>query len=342
MIRSGTGTNLAYARLGLRFALLAVCALSPLSASAQPSAADRTQAEALFNEGKKLFKEGKTAEACRKFEGSYRIDPTGGTVLNLAACHDKEGKIASAWGEYKEALAAAKKANRKDREKLARDRIDALEPRLPYVVVIPDKSDTKGLAVGIDEDAVTPEAWGAQLPIDPGAHTAKATAPGYEAWEGPFEATEGKKITVRIPPLKAAPIPRATASAGATAAPLAPVPKYPWMRPSGIAIGTVGVAAIVAGAVFGARALDLGDKVKKECDAGGGCSDIGLAAVQDGRTSATASDVLLGAGAGFAALGAVFFIVGGATQPASSGAARLAPVAHVSQSGATFGLEGAW
>src|SRR5262249_6120128 len=126
MIRSEIGTKSARARAGLRVVALAALVLLPMGASAQPSAAERAQAEALFNDGKKLLKEGKTAEACRKFEGSYHIDPTPGTVLNLATCHEKEGRIASAWGEFKEALAAAKKANRKDREKLARDRIDAL------------------------------------------------------------------------------------------------------------------------------------------------------------------------------------------------------------------------
>src|SRR6185369_2523943 len=116
----------------------------PVAAHAQPSGANRPQAEVLFNEGKKLQKEGKIPEACRKFEASYRLDPAGGTVLNLGLCHDKEGKLASAWGELKEALAAAKKANRKDREKIARERIDAIEPRLPYVIVIPDKPETEG------------------------------------------------------------------------------------------------------------------------------------------------------------------------------------------------------
>ena len=53
--------------------MLAVIGLAPVAASAQPSPADRLQAEVLFNDGKKLLKDGQIAEACRKFEGSYRI-----------------------------------------------------------------------------------------------------------------------------------------------------------------------------------------------------------------------------------------------------------------------------
>ncbi len=321
-----------------------------MAAHAQPSAADRRQAEALFGEAKKLLQAGQVAEACRKFEGSYKIDPAGGTVLNLALCHEKEGKIATAWAELKEALAAAKKANRKDREKIARERIDAIEPRLPYVMVIPEQPDTKDLAVTVDDGPITREAFGAQIPIDPGKHTVKAAAPGREPWESPFDVAEGKKVTVRVPALGiSAPVVTATATASASEGP--PPLRYPWMRPSGIAVASVGVAAVVVGAVFGGRALSLGGDAKKECP-GGACSEAGLSAVNDGRTSATAADILLGAGAGFAVAGAVLFIVGGATEPAKAGAGdaarrggpswRLTPLTHVSTSGATFGVEGAW
>ncbi len=367
MIRSVTGCK------PLAPALLAAALLSPLAAHAQqPSAADRTQAEALFNEGKKLQKEGKIAEACRKFEGSYRIDPAGGTVLNLGLCHEKEGKIATAWGELKEALASAKKANRKDREKIARERIEAIEPRLPFMVVIADKP-IEGLAVTVDGGTIAAEALGAQLPIDPGSHTVKATAPKHDAWEGPFEAVEGKKITVRIPSLAEAIVVAPTASADASAAPLVMVPKYPWMRPSGIAIASVGVATLVVGAVFGATALTASSKAKSECDAGLACTPAGFDAVQSGRTSATVADILLGVGGGFTALGVVFVLAGGATAPATPvvGAARdvrppgprgaatrvesgeraapqraagprILPLARVSTSGGMLGLEGAW
>jgi hypothetical protein len=353
MIRSGIGCSArgeagsrSRGSLG-RAALLATLAIAPIAAHAAPSGPERAQAEVLFNEGKKLQKEGKIPEACRKFEASYRIDPAGGTALNLGLCHETEGKLATAWGELKEALAIAKKANRKDREKIARGRIDAIEPKLPYVIVIPDKPDTQGLAVTIDDGSIEREAWGAQLPMDPGEHRVKATAPKHDTWESTITIEVGKKLTVRVPALAEEappPVETATAVATVTAAPVVMVPKYPWMRPSGIAFGSVGLVAVVVGAAFGANALSLGNTAKTECDKGFACTDAGFTAVQNGRTSATAADILLGAGAGFAALGTIFFVVGGATQPSAPGAgsARLSPVARVSPSGATFGVEGAW
>ena len=39
-----------------------------------------------------------------------------GTLLNLAVCNEKIGKIASAWGEFRDSIAEARKQNRPDRE----------------------------------------------------------------------------------------------------------------------------------------------------------------------------------------------------------------------------------
>src|SRR5262245_30710139 len=108
---------------------LAVCAGGG-SALAQPSADTRAAAAALFEDGRRLMGEGKFAEACPKLEESQRMDPGMGTLYNLATCWEQTNRTASAWVGYRDVAAAALAAGQSDREKVARGKAAALEPRL--------------------------------------------------------------------------------------------------------------------------------------------------------------------------------------------------------------------
>src|SRR5437868_2773215 len=84
--------------------------------AASPTADDKALATILFRDGRTLLAAGKVLEACLKFEESQRLDPAGGTILNLALCHEREGRLARAWSEFKEAEAVARGDGRSDRE----------------------------------------------------------------------------------------------------------------------------------------------------------------------------------------------------------------------------------
>src|SRR6478609_11120287 len=107
---------------------LASVGLVPRAARAQ--AADTVTAEALFEQGKQLLRAGNVAAACPKLAESQRIDPSTGTLLALAMCHEAEGKLASAWAEFVTVEARAGTDGRHDREQAARERARALKPRL--------------------------------------------------------------------------------------------------------------------------------------------------------------------------------------------------------------------
>src|SRR5262245_60063855 len=109
-------------------ASMGMCAvLACWTAQADPTEAERAQATSLFKEAKALMDEQRYAEACRKFEDSQRLDPGGGTLLNLAVCHEQVGRAATALAEFKQALETAKRDGRDRRVQLAEEHIAALE-----------------------------------------------------------------------------------------------------------------------------------------------------------------------------------------------------------------------
>src|SRR5262245_20033030 len=114
--------------------LVAVALASLALGLAAPAAAQDDPAK-LQEEAKKLLAEGKTSEACDKLEQSTKLAQKSDTMLELAQCHEKENKTATAVAEYKEAATLAHKEKRYDREKTAKMRILMLEPKLPKLIV---------------------------------------------------------------------------------------------------------------------------------------------------------------------------------------------------------------
>src|SRR6187399_1063297 len=77
------------------------------AARAQQQPASGTIAEVLFRDGQQLLAAGRISEACVKFRASQTAEPALGTLLNLAVCHEKEGRTATAWLEYAETASLA-------------------------------------------------------------------------------------------------------------------------------------------------------------------------------------------------------------------------------------------
>lgn len=172
--------------------------------------AQKAEADAAFQRGRTLMSQSKFAEACAAFELSMRLDPLNGTLYNLGLCHEKQGKLASAWTELKEL--AANDTNKK-RAGDAAQRVAALAPRLtrmrlvlaeadPAVVVLRDNIDVTALV-------------GQTSPVDPGRYTFEARTPGKAPVTVAFEiAGEGQTIDVVIPAASATSDPIATAVPG--------------------------------------------------------------------------------------------------------------------------------
>ena len=96
---------------------------------------DQMLAQSLFDEGRQLMAQKRYAEACPKLAESQRLDPGGGTLTNLAICHENEGKTGTAYLEFMAASSQASKDGRADREAIAKEHLGRLGPRVPKLKV---------------------------------------------------------------------------------------------------------------------------------------------------------------------------------------------------------------
>ncbi|MBI4701291.1 MAG: hypothetical protein HY744_09050 [Deltaproteobacteria bacterium] len=294
---------------------LACMALSAPASAVTPE--ERALAEGLFREGKRLLAEGQLALACPKIEESQRLDPGAGTLLNLALCHQGEGRTATAWAELKEALAQARSDGRADREQIAREHLATIEPELSRLTVgVAPEAKVTGLEVKRDGISLREAVWGAALPVDPGEHVVEATAPGKKPWKLTLRVgPDGDLQQVTVPLL--ADEPRAVAPKLAPPAsavpPPATVPPEPVdaafdpRRVAGLTVGGLGLAALGVGGFFGVRAIALRSESDDHCPTDTSCDAKGVALNDDAQVSATLANV--GIGAGLVALGLGAYLV---------------------------------
>ena len=267
-------------------------------AHAEPSSADRALAEALFREGRRAMEDKRYADACPKLAESQRIDPRLGTLLNLAMCHELDGKTASAWAEFLDVAARARKAGEDDRAVYARDHAARLEPKLARIR-IRVAPGTEG-EVELDDRTIGSGAWGTALPVDPGEHRVSLTSAGarrslrtVRVPEGPstidvdLASEDESSRSPSAPTPKPAPHP--------SVAPAEPRPDVARsrggaQRTAGLGLIGLGVAGAAVGTLFGIRTIGWNDESDRHC-VGTFCNATGIELRQDAREAATASTV---------------------------------------------------
>ncbi|HSR97993.1 MAG TPA: hypothetical protein VLM79_13125 [Kofleriaceae bacterium] len=317
--------------------------VSGLAGRAHAQSADSSAlAEQLFNQARDLVKANKWAEACPKFEASLRYDPVLGTRLNLATCYEHIGRLASAWGLYRESIDAAKKAGDTKRADYAQKQATALEPRLPKLAISAPVNKPAGFVVKRDGTPIDAGELGSALYVDPGTHEVVASATGFESYTVTVTVVEGKTETLSIPPLvaKAAATDEKKPDAEEEVDTAAIAAKARQRKFIALGLGGGGVVAIAVGLVFGAKASSTYSDAQKLCGDDLVCSpenfDKGKKLVSDARSAGTISTVLVGVGIAAAAAGAVVYF----TRPkaAERATARLVPVPQ--QGGAGLALVG--
>ncbi|HMJ13346.1 MAG TPA: hypothetical protein VK524_18120, partial [Polyangiaceae bacterium] len=227
--------------------------------------------------------------ACERFRESQRLQPAGGTALNLAICEEQLGQLVEAWQHYHAALDAL--PERDGRREIARQGLLKLDPRLARFVIRKAVATPPDMRVRLGQVVIHESSFGVAIPVTPGEQRWLVTAPGYGTRAYSRKVAAGESFTLTVTP------------GAPNAKRVLPRSQTPSRAPLlGYALIGVGAASLVVSGVTALMALDRGRTVDSECS-GRDCTADGLRAADQGETLVrwcTLSFVfgLLGAGSG--------------------------------------------
>ena len=281
----------------------------------------KAKADELFKRAKKLMADKQYAEACPKFEESFKLDPALGAEVNLARCFEEWGKLGRAYRTYQDAEQQAKAANDPRAAKI-HDRAAALEPDVPRLVIhIPEGADAKGLALTID-GVVVPrgELANPQL-VDPGPKQIEYMVAGKKKTKLiPVERGGTSEITLDLPVAEAPPVavekPKPAgddddSSSNKHVAVVATDNPGHGQRIGGIVVGAVGIVGLGVGGYLALHARSkYNDAIGADCmGSKSSCDPAGLTATKDARSDANLASIVVGVGVAAVAGGVLLYVL---------------------------------
>lgn len=304
--------------LGWIFAGVLFGSLTAHGVEAQVTADQKAAAEALFDKGLALMKQGEYAQACSYLEQSQAVERGIGTMLYLAECYEKLGRTASAWALFREAASAAAAEGQGERAQAGATRASQLEPQLARLaILVPPAAQLPGLEVFRNGVGVSSAVWGVMVPVDPGPQKIDVRAPGHEAWTHTETLARSGQLSVSIPRLTAAANPEPVASAPEAPSPVAPAEppavSQPHSKPgsvqrtAAIVTGAVGIVGLGLGTYFGVRAASKNDEAKDACPRNECPGNDAFELQQDAETAATLANVFVIGGAALVGAGVVLY-----------------------------------
>jgi len=328
---------------------LAACLTATSAAHADPAVADQ-----LFKQAKELMKAGKVSEACERFRESYETDPAVGALMNLADCLERDGRIASAYGRWGEAVELTGR-KQDERVTFARERRDALKPRLSFLTV-QVAGTGEGLSVYRGNTKLAPGAFGIALPTDPGQAVVQVVRGDAVLWERKIALKETESATVLVdlgeiarvnpPPVKKRVDQRESGSGQGDAA---EVPFWNTQRIAGLAVMGLGVAGAAVGFTFGGLASSKTGDIDDGCTNGDTryCTADGQSAVDEAKLFADVSTYSLNASGIVAAVGVTVFVTAPSAAAeledrATAPGVRVAVTPFVGPDGAGLGVRGSF
>jgi hypothetical protein len=280
----------------------------PRVAHADPTKEEVARADTLFREAQQLVQKGQYSEGCAKFEESQHLDPANGTLLNLAFCHEKEGKFASAYKGLQELLgnvATSKSADDKERTRVANDRMKVLEKKITRVAF--DISELpREVSLSLDGEHLNDP--NLPLILDPGSHTVDATAVQKKPGKKTFEVKDPGPMTVKLDPLADdAPPPPPVVEKPPPPPPSQGGGFWSGRRIAGAVVAGVGLVGVGVGVGFGINTFQNRDLRDPHCS-GTVCDSTGIFYHVQAENSATVSTIGFVAGGVLLGVGTVLFI----------------------------------
>jgi hypothetical protein len=309
------------------FAVVAALWLATAPAARADDAAAR--AESLSAEAKKLLAEGRTSEACAKLAEAYRERPVVDSGIHLAECFERAGQVASALRTW-QLVAQSVAVEGDSRYAAARERISALEPVAPRLVVDVSQRAAAGSDLEVRRDGIVlPHSqWGVAVLVDPGDHVVTASASGKRSWYTTVKTfPNGATLSVAVPELEDAlsppTLPPSTAIRRETVFDESVgKPRGDSQRLVGVGLGVVAVVAVGIGTVFGLQAKQRLDESNVYCH-GNACDyPIGVEKREDAKFAAAVSTLSFGIGIGAALGGVLLYFLAPRDEAAKTAASR--------------------
>lgn len=328
------------------------------TAHAQATAGDAALATELFNTGRDLMKDGQYAAACPKLAESARLDAKVGTLARLAECDERLGHIAVARSHWQQALNLATSSG-DPRAAHVEGELARVDRLVPKIEVVFSGEPPRDLVLELDDVQLGAATLGVRLPLEPGHHMLRATAPGKKPTIVAIDVKADGAVSRVLVPALADDAGNATAVGAAGSPALAPSASpsstpattpasdadvhgaSPW-RTVGIVTAGAGLVALGVGTAFGVIAKSKRDDSNAQP---GGCvnDDCPAAAAHtrdDARTAGTTSTIFFVVGGVLAAAGVTMFFVAPSASDKSGSPRALRVAPSVAKDDARITLEG--
>ncbi len=274
---------------------LLACVLVSVPAQAQ-SAADRTTARALAQEGQAAFEAGNFERAADRFRRADALVHAPTLMLALARSQTKLGQLVQAHETYARIIregvpSQASKVFRRAVED-AKAEIRPLAARLSWVTV--EIHGAEDGAVSIDGKEIPTAAIGVRRAVNPGEHVARAEAEGFLPTEEAFTVAEGEetRLSLTLQPRPASSEAPAADEPAVEVVPAADTAEEssPMGRTFGFVALGVGGAGLIAGGITGILAMGRNSDLEKACP-GGQCPESSRGDLDSYRKLGTISTV---------------------------------------------------